>query len=218
MGKSSHINVNNIPLMYKPLYFLYGYGFGLIIYLISSYSYYKFKLFQRIEYTGKENLPDSNYIYCFWHCNILMYFSIFRSNNSFMWMQHPGWYVKPSHVMLRLFGAKYILGSTGHSGQEAAKKLVESLKQGYSTVMLPDGPNGPRFIFHKGILHIAMESQVPIVPMRFILSKNFELNTWDKKRLPAFFSKIRVHFGTPITVTKEKFDTSMEEIIKALGT
>jgi lysophospholipid acyltransferase (LPLAT)-like uncharacterized protein len=57
-------------------------------------------------------------------------------------MQHPTWYMKPSHVMLRFIGVKKItLGSSGYSGKEAADQLVEYLKKGYSTVILPDGPS-----------------------------------------------------------------------------
>ena len=92
--------------------------------------------------------------------------------------------MKPCHVLLRLMGVeKIILGSTGHSGRKAADQLVEYLKRGYSTVVMPDGPNGPPFILKKGILHMSLQSGVPIVAMQFISSDYFEFNTWDRKKL-----------------------------------
>ena len=98
--------------------------------------------------------------------------------------------MKPIHLLLRITGVKkIILGSTGHSGRDAANQLVEYLKKGYSTVMLPDGPNGPPFIIKKGILHVSKQSQVPIVPIQFGVTKFFEDSTWDQKKwlISAYF-------------------------------
>jgi len=86
-------------------------------------------------------------------------------------MQHPFWFMKPIHLFLRFTGVKrIILGSTGHSGREAAEEVVEYLKKGYSTVLLPDGPSGPPFVAKKGLFHISLQSQVSIVPMQFKVS------------------------------------------------
>ncbi len=53
---------------------------------------------------------------------------------SHAWMQHPSWYMKPVHVLLRLLGVeRIILGSTGHSGREAAEHVVEYLRQDKGT-------------------------------------------------------------------------------------
>jgi len=93
-------------------------------------------------------------------------------------MQHPTWYMKVFHVLLRLVGVdKIILGSTGYSGREAADQLVEYLRRGYSTFLMPDGPAGLPFALKKGILHISMQSEVPIVAIPFRASNFFELKT-----------------------------------------
>ena len=62
-------------------------------------------------------------------------------HTSYAFMQHPTWYMKPCHVLLGSMGVeKIILASTGHFGRKAADELVEYLKRGYSTVVMPDGP------------------------------------------------------------------------------
>ncbi len=133
-------------------------------------------------------------------------------------MQHPSWYMKSIHVLIRLMGVKrIILGSTGHSGREAADQLVEYLRKGYSTVLLPDGPHGPPLLLKGGILHVSLQSQVPIVPMQFRASRFFTSSTWDRKQWPIPFSTIRVQFGNPVQVTKDNFDEMHDEITKALG-
>ena len=92
----------------------------------------------------------------------------FLRNYRHAWMQHATWYMKTSHVMLRYVGVrKIILGSTGHAGKKAATQLVGYLKNGYSTVLLPDGPSGPPFQMKKVAFHISMQSNVPILPVRF---------------------------------------------------
>jgi hypothetical protein len=133
-------------------------------------------------------------------------------------MQHPTWYLKPSHVLLRFVGVKkIILGSSGYSGKEAADQLVEYLKKGYSTVVLPDGPSGPPFQMKKGALHISMQSNVPIVPMRFKASHSFEISNWDRRKWPLPFSTITVEYGEPIQITKDNFEMAYDIISDSLG-
>jgi len=133
-------------------------------------------------------------------------------------MQHPSWYMKAIHVVLRLIGVdKIILGSTGHSGREAADQLVEYLRRGYSTVIMPDGPAGPPCVLKKGILHMSMQSGVPIVAMQFSASKFFELKTWDRKKWPYPFSTIKMKIGIPIQITRDNLDEAPRRITAALN-
>jgi lysophospholipid acyltransferase (LPLAT)-like uncharacterized protein len=133
-------------------------------------------------------------------------------------MQHPTWYLKPSHVLLRFVGVKkIILGSSGYSGKEGADQLVEYLKKGYSTVVLPDGPSGPPFQMKKGALHISMQSNVPIAPMHFKTSHSFEISNWDRRKWPLPFSTITVEYGEPIQITKDNFEKAYDLISKSLG-
>jgi len=211
----SKYHVNEVPLILKPIFYLYGYGIpslGFIYCLIVH-------LTSKIVYIGKEQLNErSNYIFCFWHTFIFLYFTVFLHNRLHVWMQHPTWLLKPSHVMLRFIGVrKIVLGSSGHSGKEAADQLVEYLKKGYSTVLLPDGPSGPPFQMKKGALHISLQSNVPIVPMRFQTTNSFEIPYWDRRKWPLPYSTITVEYGEPIQITKDNFEMAYDIISKSLG-
>jgi hypothetical protein len=123
----SKYHVNEVPIILKPIFYLYGYGipfFGYIYLLIVRST-------SKIVFIGMEQLEErSNYIFCFWHTFIFLYFAVFLRSQLHVWMQHPTWYMKPSHVMLRFIGVKkIILGSSGYSGKEAADQLVEYLKK-----------------------------------------------------------------------------------------
>ena len=120
--------------------------------------------------------------------------------------------------MLRYIGVrKIILGSSGHSGKEAAEQLVGYLRKGYSTVLLPDGPSGPPFQMKKGALHISMQSNVPILPMRFESSPSIASQNWDRRKWPVPFSRITVQYGEPVQITGANFEKAYDSISKFLG-
>ena len=210
----SKYHVNEVPLILKPIFYLYGYGvpvFGFIYLFVVRFT-------SKIVFIGREQLEEkSNYIFCLWHTFIFLYFTVFLRTRLHVWMQHPTWYMKPSHVMLRFIGVKnIILGSSGYSGKEAADRLVEYLKKGYSTVLLPDGPSGPPFKMKKGALHISLQSNVPIVPIRFQISNSYEIPYWDRRKWPLPFSRITVEFGEPIQITENNFEMAYDLISKSL--
>jgi hypothetical protein len=69
----------------------------------------------------------------------------------------------------------------------------------------------------KGALHISMQSNVPIAPMRFKTSPSFEISNWDRRKFPLPFSNITVEFGEPIQITKDNFEMAYDIISKSLG-
>ena len=224
MSKSffSRYRVDNIPFLVRPIFYLYGYGLGAVLFIILLI----LRITIKVEITGGDNLRQySNHIFCHWHSFVPLALQSTAPNIpvsldrcSYVFMQHPAWHMKPVHVLLRLMGVKkLILGSTGHSGREAADNLVEHLRQGFSTVLMPDGPHGRAFILKKGILHVSLQSQVPIVAMQFSSPKSFELKTWDRKRLAYPFSTIKMKICNPIQITGDNFDKAHTIIKRALG-
>src|SRR5262249_21011475 len=150
--------VDRFPAAMKPLLFLYGYalGFGLFAY----YSLQRLTITVRID--GLDHISrDTSYIFCLWHdaTPLALQWCVPRlppalAGRPHASMQHPLWYMKSIHVLLRLIGIRRIvLGSTGHDGRRAAEELVNLLKAGYSTVLLPDGPAGPPRVLKRGVLH-----------------------------------------------------------------
>lgn len=132
-------HVDNVPKSIRPQFYIYGYGIGLLIFLLLLILRFTIKF----EISGRKKLlENSNHIFCLWHSFVPMALisatpsiPLFLENAPQAWMQHPVWYMKPIHVLLRLMGVKtIILGSTGHSGREAADTLLNHLREGCSTV------------------------------------------------------------------------------------
>ncbi|UCD31040.1 MAG: hypothetical protein JSV38_09480 [Desulfobacterales bacterium] len=218
----SRYQVDQVPIVIRSQFYLYGYGLGLLLFIFLLI----LRVTTKVKISGQENIRQgSNHIFCLWHSFVpLALISAAPRIPAVLdgapqaWMQHPVWYMKPIHVLLRLMGVKkIILGSTGHSGRDAAERLADLLRQGCSTVLNPDGPYGPAFVLKKGILHLSLKSGVPIVAVRFSSSSSRELRTWDRKKLSYPFSEIELKIGEPIQVTNDNFEHAYALIERALG-
>jgi lysophospholipid acyltransferase (LPLAT)-like uncharacterized protein len=211
---TSRYLVDNVPSLLRPFHTAFSYCLALFLFALARLIYFTSKK----EIVGREGIEDrSNHIFCYWHLFSPLALSAFFRPRRHVWMQHPGWFNKHMHVVVRLFGVKVVLGSTGYGGREAADLITEYLKIGYSTVVFPDAPRGPPYELKDGALHMSLKSGVPIAPVRFFVSKYVQLKGWDRKRFPYPFSTIRAEFDEPIQVTEENFDEARERLREALG-
>jgi lysophospholipid acyltransferase (LPLAT)-like uncharacterized protein len=210
----SRTRVDNVPLLLQPFFILFGYGVGLTQFAYSCLIHWTCRI--RVE--GRDALPaDRNCIYAVWHGDLQSYFCVFLQHRRHTWMMHPIWYLKPIQICMRLCGIdRIILGSSGNGGRQAAEQLMQELREGRWTGLAPDGPAGPSRVAKRGVGHIAAQTGLPIVPLRFTLSHALELPTWDRKRLAVPFSTITVRFGQPIFVERRNLDPAMRELAQAL--
>jgi len=109
------------------------------------------------------------------------------------------------------------MGSAGHGGIEAAERIAESLAEGYSTFVCPDGPSGPARRLKRGVLHMASKAGTPIVPMRISSDRAVWLPRWDRFCLPLPSATVRVRCEEAIRVTEEGFDEAEARLVAALG-
>jgi lysophospholipid acyltransferase (LPLAT)-like uncharacterized protein len=94
--------------------------------------------------------------------------------------------------------------------------MLNAIRQGFSTVISPDGTSGPPGTLRKGVLHLALKSGAPIVPLSFMTSKCLQVKSWDSKRFPVPFSKIKVVIHDQILVEAENFAAAAERLKNAL--
>ena len=64
---------------------------------------------------------------------------------------------------------------------------------------------------------MAVQSGVPILPVRISANRCYRTDSWDRKMQPLPFSTIHVALGAPIAVTTSTFDESIEALTDALG-
>lgn len=207
--------VDTVPWPVRPVYFALAWSCGVALYL-----YYRFcRLTSRITIEGPGDHDLSRHaIFCLWHESWWSYFVVFvRFPSPHVTMTHPAAYMKPVHVVFRLMGIKrLILGSSGNDGVRAANVVSQLVREGYSLAISPDGPHGPARVLKKGVLHIAAQSGVPIVPISITASRVVPLPSWDSKRIPLPFSRIAVTIHEPIAVAYGRFDDASDRIVRAL--
>jgi len=120
--------------------------------------------------------------------------------------------------MLKWAGVeKIFLGSSGHDGRDALEKVVGHLKKGYNTLVACDGPAGPYKEVKAGVLEMSLNTQIPIIPITFRLTRFFTLSGWDKKRVPYPFSTIYVDYRPKVVVTKANYEDSRKAIAQGMG-
>jgi len=171
----------------------------------------KFHLFLSEE-TEKLIESGNNFIAGFWHGTMLAPWYLNRNKNFSAIVSLS----KDGEVLTRVldkWGYKVVRGSSHRGGGEALNNMVESAKSGYSVAITPDGPTGPAHVLKPGVVITAKKSGLPIILMGVGYKKYREFRSWDKFRLPNFFSDAYIYYSDPIYVKSDlEYDKTSELI------
>jgi len=169
------------------------------------------KIFEEII---KTNTPI---IFVFWHKKIV--FTIYKFKNSgarpLISNSDDGELVSQ---VAEEFGMKPIRGSSSRGGAKAFIKMMNSIKEEKSHILITaDGPKGPPEEIKDGTIKLAEKTGAVIIPISWEASrvKIFD-KTWDKFELPLPFGKITFKYGSPIRIKKnsKNYSENYKEIIK----
>ena len=211
------MRVDTVPLWLAPFFLLLSYVLGSTLYFLGTFLP---RLVCPVVLEPRDyDVLGQKRIYCIWHEDLIGAFIWLSAiKHQQVWMNHPMWYMKPIHVMLKLLGIRrIILGSTGHQGRDAADKLVQELSQGASTLVALDGPSGPVFQPKKGPVHMAYQSGAVLVPLKFGMERSLRLMGWDRKKFPLPFSKITLKVMGEMQIDhRENIDDVVERISEML--
>ncbi|MDC3956986.1 lysophospholipid acyltransferase family protein [Polyangium jinanense] len=175
----------------------------------------------RIEVEGREilqELPSS--ICCFWHTwGVPGFLTILHTQRDrrFGALVHPWWPNAIWDVLGQKLGWRAVMASAGHGGAQGLDRVIECLKQGYSTMVAVDGPRGPLHRPKRGAFQMAVAARVPLLPMHVECDRALWLPRWDHMCLPVPSATIRVRYGPPIHVTEMTFAKAEAALSEALG-
>ena len=150
------------------------------------------------------NYPKEQFIFSMWHCHQCLVYGV-KDKSSFYALisaSNDGEIIAKAAECLNI---KSVRGSTKRRGVAASLELIEKLKEGNSVGIMVDGPRGPRGRVKDGIINIAKISGVPIVPVAWHSRSKlfFELDTWDKFKVPIGPCKTVALYGDPIHIPEE---------------
>jgi len=97
-------------------------------------------------------------------------------------------------------GVQPVRGSSSRRGGQAILELASWAARGHHLAITPDGPRGPCYTVHDGIITLAQLTGLPIVPYSCQLRWKLRLKSWDRFQIPLPFSPCQMTFGTPIRV------------------
>ncbi len=141
-------------------------------------------------------------IYAFWHQAQLIPAWTQRGKGVAILVSRHGDGELISRVVERL-GFHPVRGSSTRGGVPALKKMIREIRSGRDAAFTPDGPRGPRFRVHPGLIQAASLSGAPIRPLGFAVSRVKRLRSWDRFLIPLPFSRGVMWLGPLIHVPRD---------------
>ncbi len=109
------------------------------------------------------------------------------------------------------WGLSVVRGSASRGGLQALRALHRAItRDGFSPIMIPDGPRGPIYHFKVGVAVLAQTSGAPILPMGLAAQRFFTIKSWDRLIIPWPFSRVVIGFGEPQTLAKPMTNDQLE--------
>ena len=104
-------------------------------------------------------------------------------------------------TIARDYGMRAVRGSSRRRGVAGFLDMLKELKDGCSMCITPDGPKGPLYKCHPGVIKLASVSGLPIVPLQISFSSFWRVSgAWDRFIIPRPFSRVELLWGRKIHV------------------
>jgi lysophospholipid acyltransferase (LPLAT)-like uncharacterized protein len=97
---------------------------------------------------------------------------------------------------------KVIRGSSRDGGKEALNMMMETVQNGSSLAITPDGPTGPPFKMKAGGVIISQRNEVPLFLIGIGCKNSIKLKSWDSFEIPKPFSKVKCICSEIINIPK----------------
>lgn len=152
------------------------------------------------EETARPLLSSRRFIAAFWHSRILGLSYRYQGWNAIALVSRS----KDGEIIaqtIRRQGNETIRGSSSRGGLRALSRLIKLLRRSpRPAIIIPDGPRGPRFKVHPGVVLLASKTGYPILPLTYSARRVKIFSSWDRFILPLPFNQCRIVFGSPVHV------------------
>lgn len=110
------------------------------------------------------------------------------------------------------FGMTAVRGSSSRRGAQALLEMTSHIQRGYHGAITPDGPRGPCYSVHPGIIGLAQVTGVPIMPVSGCIRGKFVFKSWDRFQLPLPFARCDIRIGELLHVPKTADEAERENL------
>ena len=108
-------------------------------------------------------------------------------------------------------------GSSRRGAKAVLIAAITALKNGYSVMITPDGPKGPRYSMSDGAVALALRSNLPLMVVNYKADSFWQLKSWDKFIIPKPFTTLNIYHQV-LTLTDMKKDEAKEYLLKQMLT
>ncbi|MDL1967150.1 MAG: lysophospholipid acyltransferase family protein [Deltaproteobacteria bacterium] len=148
-------------------------------------------------------INSRKFIYAAWHSRLLLlnYLSRGLAGTAMVSGSKDGEFVAR---ILKRQGHEAFRGSTTKGGIKALSKLIKNIKKKQRPgLIIPDGPQGPKFKVKLGIIILARETGRPILPFSYSAKRIKVFASWDRFILPYPFTTCLGIYGNPFFVPRD---------------
>lgn len=118
--------------------------------------------------------------------------------------------------VLEHFAFESIRGSSSRRGGQALVEMTSRAEDGFDLAITPDGPRGPCYEAHDGIIVTAQLTGLPILPVSYHLNWKIRPNSWDRFQIPLPFARCDIVVGKAMIIPREITDEEREMFRKQL--
>ena len=114
--------------------------------------------------------------------------------------------------IIEKFGYCAVRGSSSRGVIGGLRNMIHHVEEGHIAAFTCDGPRGPANVAKPGPVLLARQTGVPLRAFHIGVSSYWQLNTWDRMRIPKPFSRALARFSSPIHVPASATDSEVREL------
>ena len=118
---------------------------------------------------------------------------------------------------LNFLGILPLRGSSRRGAKAVLIAAISALKNGYSVMITPDGPKGPRYSMSDGAVALALRSNLPLMIVNYKASSFWQLKSWDKFVIPKPFATLSIYHQV-ISLSDMQKDEAKKYLLKQMLT
>jgi len=171
------------------------------------------------ETLGRLTMSDEPAAIVLWHNRLFLSAEIFRR---YRYRRKVYGLVSASRdgawlaAFYRMVGIEPVRGSSSNFGREAARMLIEKMREGHDIGITPDGPRGPLYVVEPGVLVVTRRNHASMILLGAEFGPAWRLKSWDRFYIPWPFTRIKMRCTLLPADTAGQQKTGADEVRAAL--
>jgi len=155
-----------------------------------------------------------------WHAELLIAPQVYKKlrkkqkTAAIIAQHHDGEIIARTFKFLNILPLR---GSSRKGAKAALMAAIKALKDGYSVMITPDGPKGPRYSMSDGAVALALRSNLPLMVVNYQATSFWQLSSWDKFVIPKPFATLNIYHQV-ITISDMQKEEAKTYLLKQMLT